>query len=98
MPILSTEKIENPNPNEENREISNIDLFNNPNPNLIFNPSPKKLNPIFQVNKKGKFQFTIYPFMTVLADLVLQRFIRDLKLHFLIGDGHFFHCPACKAC
>ena len=32
--ISTTEIIKNPNPIEENREIPNIDAFNNPNSNL----------------------------------------------------------------
>ena len=35
MSIPSTEILKNPNPYEEYRETPIIDVFNNPNPNLI---------------------------------------------------------------
>ncbi len=36
--IARTDVIKNPNPNEENREIANIDVFNDLNPNIFFIP------------------------------------------------------------
>ncbi len=36
--IPSTEIIKNPKPNNANKEILNIDLFNNPDPNLLSIP------------------------------------------------------------
>ena len=38
IPIHSTKMIKNPNPNEENREIPYIDVFNNPIPIYFFIP------------------------------------------------------------
>ncbi len=76
IPIPSTEKIINPYPNKENREIPNIDVLKNPNPHLFC--IPKCRTTLFSQVTKRQIPFPNLLFNDPLLPYGIKRYFHSL--------------------
>ncbi len=100
IPILSIKIIKNPGPNEESREILEIDVLNYPNPCLRFHsliPVPNSEIPFSQLMKTQdpiqKFNSPVVLFIALIKSHFMQQCSGILRYFIFLSKSRLV--PAC---